>query len=84
MKWIIGIICFIIVILLYIAYVYLRAKLEVKAAPREDMFMCDKHGAFRKRHLIKFLDMEYCPLCFDEKMQQPLDSTIDIGMWKPR
>ena len=78
-TWIvIGILLIILVVGLYFLYVYVEAKLEVKASPREEMFMCDVHGAFRKKHVIKFLDYEMCPRCFDQKLKMPLDSTIEF------
>lgn len=69
---------------LYCAYVYAEAKLEVQAQPREPMYECAKHGVFRAKHLIEFLKDEneqpykWCPLCFNEKIHQPLDSTVRI------
>lgn len=62
--------------IVYIGFIYLEAKMEVKAAPREPMFECQKHGIFRKKHLIKFLDTEWCPMCIDERIKLPLDSSV--------
>ena len=51
----------------YLIWVWGGAYVEVKAAPREEMFYCDKHGPIRKQHVIKFLDSDYCPICFHER-----------------
>lgn len=66
----------------YIAYLYLASKAEVTSSPREEMFICDKHGAFRKNQLFKFLDDEWCPLCVNEKIKMPLDSSVDWRKFK--
>jgi hypothetical protein len=62
----------------YYGICYLLAYLEVRAAPREPMVECQKHGLFRKKHLVTFLDTEWCPRCVHEKIQVPLDSTVDF------
>lgn len=64
------------VVVAYFAMTYAEASLEVKAQPREPMHECTKHGLFRKKHLIKFLDNEWCPRCFDERVKTELDSSV--------
>jgi hypothetical protein len=69
-------------VLLYFIYIYFVSKIEVKAQPREPMYECERHGVFRKQHLITFKydtmkePYEQCPLCFNEKMKGPLDGTV--------
>lgn len=53
----------------YIGYLILGAFLSVKTAPREEMFICDKHGPLRKQHVISFAGIESCPICFHERMK---------------
>ena len=52
----------------YLAYIGLEAYAEVKAAPREDMLMCEKHGPIRKNGTIDFFGTQFCGLCFHDKM----------------
>lgn len=66
--WIFLGLCFIVGC--YFAIIWLEAYIEVKGQPREEMFLCDKHGAISKRHLIKFMDFDYCPMCFHEKLSE--------------
>ncbi len=54
----------------YFVVVFLGAKVEVAAAPREEMVWCPTHGAIRKQHMIKFLDSDFCPSCFDAKLRR--------------
>jgi hypothetical protein len=58
---------------LYCAYVLFSAWYEVRNAPRAPMFLCNKHGAIRKEHLIHFQSsqdtwIDYCPICFHERL----------------
>jgi len=58
---------------LYFLYVWFDVYAKVKMAPREEMFMCDKHGPIRKKHIIKFQIgpddyVDYCPSCYHQKM----------------
>lgn len=57
---------------LYLSYVIMVAKDKVSSAPREDMYMCDKHGPIAKKHILKLegyteVPIEYCPICWQEK-----------------
>jgi len=54
--------------ILYVAWICLEAFVEVKGQPREDMWLCDVHGTISKRHLIYFIGMPYCPLCFHNRL----------------
>jgi hypothetical protein len=69
-----------VLVAMYLGWCWLSARMEVKAAPREPMFECEKHGVFRRKHLVKFLDNEYCPQCIDERLQKQgitkLDGTV--------
>jgi len=63
-----------ITIALYILYLWVDAIVRVKMTPREAMFVCDKHGAIRQKHIIKFQIgpneyVDYCPRCFHERLQ---------------
>jgi hypothetical protein len=53
---------------LYVVITILMAWLEVKGQPKEEMFLCEKHGPIRKVHCITFLDTLYCPRCFHERL----------------
>ena len=52
----------------YLAYVIFSGWAEVKAAPREEMLMCDKHGPIRQNGTIDFFGSRFCGLCFHEKL----------------
>jgi hypothetical protein len=41
---------------LYVAYMFWEAYVEVKGAPREEMFLCNKHGFLSPKHLITFAE----------------------------
>jgi hypothetical protein len=60
--------CIIAGLITYVFCVLLATYLEEKARPREAMFLCHKHGAIRKDHLIFFAGTEYCPICFHERL----------------
>ncbi len=66
----VGIVLFVLV-LGYLGYVFLSGYFLIRAAPREDMFMCPKgHGPLPKSALINFMGEEYCSICFHNKMRQ--------------
>lgn len=49
--------------------VALSGYLEHKGRPREEMYLCDKHGAFRKSHALFITpEVPYCPQCFSERL----------------
>jgi hypothetical protein len=52
----------------YIGYIWLVAWFEVKALPRAETFMCDKHGPMQKEYTITFAGVPYCSMCFHEKL----------------
>jgi hypothetical protein len=54
---------------LYIGYIYLEAWVITRAQPREEGFMCDKHGLMQKRYTISFAGVAYCAICFHEKLE---------------
>lgn len=54
-------------ILVFVAEL-LAAWLLVRSAPREEMFLCPKHGPMRQTHTIEFMGTPYCPLCWHERM----------------
>jgi hypothetical protein len=41
-------------VLLYLAYLIYYAYVEVKGSPREDMYLCQRHGFMRRQQLITF------------------------------
>lgn len=53
---------------LYFAYIWFSAWFEVKALPREEVFMCNYHGPIHKGNLIEFMGIPYCPSCFHSKL----------------
>jgi hypothetical protein len=53
----------------YLAYICLEAWTEVKALPREEMFLCHKHGPIKQEGTIDFFGQKACGLCFHEKLQ---------------
>jgi hypothetical protein len=52
----------------YVGLVYLVAWFEVKAQPRADAFLCDKHGVMNAEYTISFAGVKYCSICFHEKL----------------
>ncbi len=54
--------------LLYGAFLWADAYLTTKAAPRKEMFWCDRHGAINKAHVIQFVGVDSCPTCFHERL----------------
>jgi hypothetical protein len=54
----------------YAGYIWLSAWFEVKALPRSDVFMCDKHGPMQKEYTVSFAGMPYCALCFHESLSK--------------
>lgn len=52
----------------WLIWLALGAWLTVKTSPREDMYLCPKHGPLRKKNVISFGGLDSCPLCFHERM----------------
>jgi hypothetical protein len=53
---------------LYAGLTFLKVWVTEKGRPREEMFLCDKHGAMRKKHTITFQGASYCSVCFHQRM----------------
>ena len=72
MMWALRVLGSMVVLLVvYVSYLILDAWLETKAAPRAEMFFCQRHGFMRKEHTIKLVDWAdepVCPRCFSERM----------------
>lgn len=69
----------IVLVALYFMALVMDAWLETKAAPREPMFFCPKHGMMRKENTIVLIDVTkepMCPMCFHETMQKASKSPI--------
>lgn len=64
-------ICFLVLSLpfLYIGSIHLKAWMETKSAPRDEMFLCPKGHMIRKQDAITFMDQPVCPLCFHENLK---------------
>lgn len=72
---IIGLIVWFLLMIGYIAAVAWDAKHDTKAAPREDMFTCDKHGVFAKRYVTRLTGVteepiDYCPFCLEDRFRE--------------
>jgi len=78
MIWwlIVFLVTLIIIVIVYSAFTYTEAVLEVKSQPREPMLICDIHGVFREVHAIEFLDQKVCPHCFHSKNKVRLDESV--------
>lgn len=63
-----------VLLVVYIAFCSLKAKVYVADLPRDTMFMCDVHGPVSSKRTLK-LDIltgkpqEYCSLCFHDRMK---------------
>lgn len=60
-------------VILYVAWVVITTIIETKGAPREEMFLCPKHGPIRAQHCIQFQSssdtwVKYCSICFHERL----------------
>lgn len=60
---------------LYLLWVWLEARNEVRTAPRRDMFTCDKHGIFPAKYALKTEllplgeekdNYKVCPMCLED------------------
>jgi hypothetical protein len=60
---------------LYLLWVWLEARSEVRNAPRKDMFTCDKHGIFPAKYALKTEllplgeateNYKVCPMCLED------------------
>ncbi len=66
MVWVIGIpiACFIVA---SVVLGVIGAYADVKSRPKEAMYWCAKHGAFRRKHVLPVGGMtEVCPMCFHQ------------------
>ncbi len=54
--------------IVYFGWVLLSAWLETKNSPKEPMFLCNAHGFIRQKHLISFMGVPYCPVCFHTRL----------------
>ena len=77
------------VVLVWVLATALSARQEVRALPRKDMFVCDKHGPMAPEATYKLfggeaLDVQMgkvverkpiltCPLCFEENMKRAVE-----------
>lgn len=53
----------------YLGYVWYRGYSLVRVAPREDMWVCEKgHGPMPKNALIRFMNQDFCPICFHKNL----------------
>lgn len=43
-----------------------QAYIDFKARPREPMEWCHKHGFFRRKHALPFMNTTICPRCYME------------------
>lgn len=59
----------ILVLVLYFPATWFLAWLETKSSPRKAMFWCAKHGALPTDTVIKFMEMDYCPICFHDNLK---------------
>jgi len=55
--------------ILYVGYVFISEWIAVKAAPREEMLLCAKHGPIRMNGTIDFYGQRYCGLCFHQRLE---------------
>lgn len=39
---------------------------DAQKRPAEPMEWCHKHGFFRKKHVLEFMDTTVCPRCYQE------------------
>lgn len=72
-----GLVVFLVLVLVVFVGIVIEAWLEVKAAPREEMVICQHHGPIRSSLLLKMPGFNkndplsgYCPLCFHETLQK--------------
>ena len=63
--WILG--GLVISIILWLAYLCISAWWEVKNTVRKPMILCDRHGPILEENVITFMEVPYCPLCWNEK-----------------
>jgi hypothetical protein len=64
LAWIFGT-----TLVLYFPVTWVMAWIETKSSPRKPMFWCAKHGAIPTDTVIKFMEAEYCPICFHERLK---------------
>jgi hypothetical protein len=53
----------------YLVWSVLRSWLVVKAAPREPMIFCAKHGPIREQYTIDFMGTKNCAICFHDRLK---------------
>jgi hypothetical protein len=68
MIWIWLILGLILAAGLYVGWVYFTAWFEVRALPRSETFICNKHGPIQKESTISFSGVPYCSLCFHQNL----------------
>lgn len=59
----------------YLGLVAYGAKHDTEDAPRQDMFVCDKHGLFPKKYAMQLTGVTeepilQCPMCMEDKFKQ--------------
>lgn len=66
----------------YLLLIAVQAWYEVKDAPRVPMHLCEKHGAIPAKYTLKLSvpiaenPIEYCPMCFEDKMKRAKKGTL--------
>lgn len=74
MHFVVLIVLLVLFVAGYLGFCSYVAKASVSTAPRDDMFLCEKHGPIAKRHLFQLSGytekpISMCPICYDDKMK---------------
>ena len=61
-------------IVVYLVAMAWDAKHDIKSAPKADMYLCDKHGAFPASYAFNLTGMtdepiKQCPMCMEDRFK---------------
>jgi len=58
------------ILLVWIGSGALEGYMDAKQRPAEPMEWCHKHGFFRKKHVLDFMETTVCPRCYYEAFKK--------------
>jgi len=81
------VLCITVFVLLTAIDIYLDERDKVNKSPKEEMFWCQKHGFFRKKHCLHLFpqlgdqiqNAYVCPICYKEAAFDNPDRKLKYG-----
>ena len=69
MGIVLALVVFTLWLIVYFGSALVEGWIETRAAPREPMFWCHKHGHFRAGHCVPMFNVLVCPTCYHDAIK---------------